>query len=51
MSIKNALRIIQVRGNERREAVRLSREMIERQVHQLIRLVDDTLDVTLVGRL
>jgi PAS domain S-box-containing protein len=48
--IRNALHVVQMRGEERREAVRLAWEMIERQVETLVRLVDDLLDVSRISR-
>jgi PAS domain S-box-containing protein len=48
--IRNALHVIQMRGQERRQAVRQAWEMIERQVENLVRLVDDLLDVSRISR-
>lgn len=48
--IRNALHIVQVRGLERREAVRHAWQTIERQVENLVRLVDDLLDVSRISR-
>jgi PAS domain S-box-containing protein len=48
--IRNALHVVQVRGRERRQAVRQAWEMIERQVECLARLVDDLLDVSRISR-
>jgi PAS domain S-box-containing protein len=48
--IRNALHVVQMRGQERRQAVRQAWEMIERQVENLVRLVDDLLDVSRIGR-
>jgi PAS domain S-box-containing protein len=48
--IRNALHIVQMRGQERRQAVRQAWEMIERQVENLVRLVDDLLDVSRISR-
>jgi PAS domain S-box-containing protein len=48
--IRNALHIVQVRGRERRQAFRQAWEMIERQVENLVRLVDDLLDVSRISR-
>jgi PAS domain S-box-containing protein len=48
--IRNALHVVQVRGQERRKAVRQAWEMINRQVENLVRLVDDLLDVSRISR-
>src|SRR5262249_56812578 len=48
--IRNALHVVQMRGQERRQAVRQAWEMIERQVENLGRLVDDLLDVSRISR-
>ncbi len=48
--IRNALHIVQMRGQERRTPVRQAWEMIERQVESLVRLVDDLLDVSRISR-
>ena len=48
--IRNALHIVQMRGQERRQAVRQAWAMIERQVETLVRLVDDLLDVSRISR-
>ena len=48
--IRNALHIVQMRGLERRQAVREAWEMIERQVENLVRLVDDLLDVSRISQ-
>jgi PAS domain S-box-containing protein len=48
--IRNALYVVQVRGQERRQAVRQAWEMIDRQVESLVRLVDDLLDVSRISR-
>jgi two-component system CheB/CheR fusion protein len=48
--IRNALHVVQMRGQERRQAVRQAWEMIERQVEVLVRLVDDLLDVSRISR-
>src|SRR5262249_19623859 len=48
--IRNALHVVQMRGQERRQAVREAWEMIERQVETLVRLVDDLLDVSRISR-
>jgi PAS domain S-box-containing protein len=47
--IRNALNIVQVRGRERRQAVRQAWEIIKRQVEQVVRLVDDLLDVSRIS--
>jgi K+-sensing histidine kinase KdpD len=39
-----------MRGQERRQAVRQAWEVIERQVENLVRLVDDLLDVSRISR-
>jgi PAS domain S-box-containing protein len=47
--IRNAVEILKLQGAQ--DAISLSaREMIERQVHQLVRLVDDLLDVSRITR-
>ncbi len=48
--IRNALHIVQMRGPERRQAVRQAWAIIERQVENLSRLVDDLLDVSRIGQ-
>src|SRR5262245_33486818 len=48
--IRNALHVVQMRGQERRQAVRQAWAMIERQVETLVRLVDDLLDVSRISR-
>jgi PAS domain S-box-containing protein len=48
--IRNALAIVQMRGQERRQAVRQAWAMIERQVECLVRLVDDLLDLSRISR-
>jgi two-component system, chemotaxis family, CheB/CheR fusion protein len=48
--IRNALHIVQMRGPDRRQAVRQAWEMIERQVEHLVRLVDDLLDMSRISR-
>ncbi len=48
--IRNALHVIQMRGLERRQAVRQSWEVVERQVENIVRLVDDLLDVSRISR-
>jgi signal transduction histidine kinase/DNA-binding response OmpR family regulator len=48
--MRNSLEIIRLRGPERRQSVRESWDMIERQVEHLSRLVDDLLDVSRITR-
>jgi two-component system CheB/CheR fusion protein len=48
--IRNALRIVQMGGQDRQETVQQSWEIIERQVEHLVRLVDDLLDVSRISR-
>jgi PAS domain S-box-containing protein len=48
--VRNALHIIHMRGNERRQAVHNAHEVIERQVEHMVRLVDDLLDVSRITR-
>jgi signal transduction histidine kinase/CheY-like chemotaxis protein len=50
--IRNALEILRIAGSDPQNA-RLAREMMERQVSQMVRLVDDLLDVSRIttGRL
>jgi PAS domain S-box-containing protein len=48
--IRTALEIIRLRGGERREVLRQSWDMVERQVEQLSRLVEDLLDVSRITR-
>ena len=47
--IRNALHVVQLRGQERRQDVRHAWDMIERQVENLIRLVDDLLDMSRIS--
>ncbi len=47
--IRNVLQILRVKG-EGQDAVRSASEIIERQVGQMVRLVDDLLDVSRVSR-
>jgi PAS domain S-box-containing protein len=47
--IRNALEIIRVAGDDQ-QAVHLARETMERQLGQMIRLVDDLLDVSRITR-
>ncbi len=47
--IRNSLQIMQLAGHDR-EAVDGSRAMIERQVQQMVRLVDDLLDLSRISR-
>jgi PAS domain S-box-containing protein len=48
--IRNALEVIRLRGGERRAVLRQAWDMVERQVEQLSRLVDDLLDVSRITR-
>jgi PAS domain S-box-containing protein len=43
--IRNAVHLLKA-GNPTGESVRMAREIIDRQVHHMVRLVDDLLDVT-----
>jgi len=47
--IRNALQIIQIAGNNR-PAVEQARAMMERQLGQMVRLIDDLLDVSRISR-
>ncbi len=47
--IRNAVQVLRLRGNLGAE-VQLASEMMERQVNQMVRLVDDLLDVSRVSR-
>jgi signal transduction histidine kinase/DNA-binding response OmpR family regulator len=47
--IRNAVQILRLRGTDDPE-LRVVRDMIDRQVHQLIRLVDDLLDMSRITR-
>jgi PAS domain S-box-containing protein len=47
--ISNAIRILELRGDDP-EVVTQTREVMERQVHQMSRLVDDLLEVSRIGR-
>src|SRR5579883_2025757 len=47
--IRNALQLLHVRGSKESESI-LLREMIDRQVHQLTRIVDDLLDLSRITR-
>ena len=47
--LSNALQIMRVPGLRKEDAER-TREMMERQIHQLVRLVDDLMDVSRVMR-
>jgi PAS domain S-box-containing protein len=47
--IRNALQIVQLSG-ESGETIRSASEMMERQIAQLVRLVDDLLDVSRISR-
>jgi PAS domain S-box-containing protein len=48
--LANALRVMRLRGRDRREAVSWAQDMMERQVLYLVHLVDDLLDVSRIGR-
>jgi signal transduction histidine kinase/CheY-like chemotaxis protein len=48
--VRNALHIVRMRGNERRQGVRQAWEIVERQVEHMVRLVDDLLDVSRITR-
>ncbi|HEY8460514.1 MAG TPA: PAS domain-containing protein [Blastocatellia bacterium] len=47
--ISNAVRILEMRGDDP-EVVAQTREVMERQVHQISRIVDDLLEVSRIGR-
>src|SRR5262249_48985855 len=47
--ISNAIQILTLRGDDPK-AVTQSREVMERQVHQMTRLVDDLMEVSRIGR-
>src|SRR5215475_9642965 len=47
--ISNAIQILSLRGDDPK-VVTQSREVMERQVHQMTRLVDDLLEVSRIGR-
>ena len=47
--IRNALQIIQIAGNDG-PAVEQARQMMERQLGQMVRLIDDLLDVSRISR-
>jgi signal transduction histidine kinase len=47
--IRNALEIMRLAGSDP-EALQRSRALIERQVHQLVRLIDDLLDISRITR-
>jgi two-component system CheB/CheR fusion protein len=49
-SLQNAVRAVQLRGTERREAVAWAHDLMERQVRHLARLVDDLLDVSRISQ-
>jgi signal transduction histidine kinase len=49
-SLLNAVRIMRMRGDERRQAVGWARGVMERQVRHLARLVDDLLDASRIAR-
>jgi PAS domain S-box-containing protein len=48
--IRNALEIMRVNGGDRSAVEQASRQMIERQLEQMVRLVDDLLDVSRITR-
>jgi two-component system CheB/CheR fusion protein len=48
--IRNILEVVRRRGRERRGEVRKAWEIVERQVQQLTRLVEDLLDVSRIGQ-
>ncbi|HWG46278.1 MAG TPA: ATP-binding protein [Gemmataceae bacterium] len=47
--LKNAVQVMRIRGADVPD-LRWAREVVERQVHQMTRLVDDLLDISRVGR-
>jgi len=47
--ISNAIQILSLRGDDS-EVVAQTREVMERQVHQMTRLVDDLMEVSRIGR-
>ena len=47
--IRNALQILRLSGDNR-QAMEQSRVIMERQVNQMVRLVDDLLDVSRINR-
>src|SRR5215475_13455456 len=47
--ISNAIQILSLRGDDS-EVVMQSREVMERQVHQMTRLVDDLMEISRIGR-
>jgi signal transduction histidine kinase len=47
--LRNGLQIMRLAGNDR-QAVEQARSMMERQLHHLVRLVDDLLDVSRISR-
>jgi signal transduction histidine kinase/CheY-like chemotaxis protein len=48
--VRSALEVMHLRGPERDAAVRQAREVIERQVRHMTRLIDDLLDVSRIAR-
>ena len=48
--IRNAMHLVRLRGQERRQVVREAYDIIERQIEHLVRLVDDLLDVSRITR-
>jgi PAS domain S-box-containing protein len=48
--IRSALHVVQMRGPERRQAVRQAWDVMERQVENLVRLVDDLLDISRISQ-
>ncbi len=48
--LRNALHIVRLRGEERRDAARWAWDVMDRQVGHLTRLVDDLLDVSRITR-
>ncbi|HEV3444923.1 MAG TPA: ATP-binding protein [Gemmataceae bacterium] len=48
--IRHALQVVHMRGAERRKDVQKAWEIIDRQMTQLVRLVDDMLDVNRIAR-
>ncbi|HEX5272278.1 MAG TPA: ATP-binding protein [Gemmataceae bacterium] len=48
--VRSALEVMRLRGPERRAAVCQAREVIERQVRHMARLIDDLLDLSRIAR-
>jgi PAS domain S-box-containing protein len=48
--LRHALQVMRLRGSDRRNASNWARDMIERQVQHIVRLVDDLLDVSRITR-